>query len=206
MRQQEDKSLEDYVERFLYNFQKYKHKFNHNTIRTIFFMNGIQDENIDILNLMRLGDISQLSFEAICKLCRKYSQSKAKTGKEIRDTRINKSDSIHVTRVELRNLLESFETNILGTLSLQLDTNRRKKKQDEEEAILAIYFSKCRKRLPLREFPLNSVNICGRCIANHKTENHPSFPKLQAIFKGGNGEVETSFSIYTKKTMETKNT
>ena len=72
MKQQEDESLEDYLEIFLYNYKKYKQILNTNTFRTI-FLKGIQDEYIDILNLMGSGDISQLTFEDICTLCRKYS-------------------------------------------------------------------------------------------------------------------------------------
>ena len=168
MQQQEDRSLEDYVERFLYNFQKSKQRLNNNTIRPI-LLRGIHDEYIDILNIMGSGDISQLPFEDICALCRKYSRSKAKSGKGIRDARINKSSSGGATRVELGNLLENFKTDILGTFSSQLDTIRTKKKQDEENTVLTIFCSKCRKRHPLRECPLKYVSICGLCAYDHKT-------------------------------------
>ena len=80
---------------------------------------------------MGFDDILQLSFEDICTLCRKYSQSKAKTGKGIRDTRINKLASRVVTRVELGNILEKIKTNIFGTLISHLDAIKTKKKQDE---------------------------------------------------------------------------
>jgi DNA-binding Xre family transcriptional regulator len=50
---------------------------------------------------MGIGDVSQLTFEEISNICKKYSQSKAKRGKGIRDTRINKLASWGVTRVEL---------------------------------------------------------------------------------------------------------
>jgi hypothetical protein len=90
-------------------------------------------------------------------------------GKGIRDTRINKLASRGVTRVELGNLLENFKTDTLSTLSSQLDTIKMKKKQDEENAILTIFFSRCRKRHPLKECPLNIVIRCGFCIDNHET-------------------------------------
>ena len=51
MQQQEDKSLEEYLEKFLYNYQKSKQRLNDNIVRTI-FLKGIQDEYIDVLNLM----------------------------------------------------------------------------------------------------------------------------------------------------------
>ena len=57
MQQQEDESLDDYLERFLYNYQKSKQRLNDNTVKTIFWK-GIQDEYIDTLNLMGSGDIS----------------------------------------------------------------------------------------------------------------------------------------------------
>ena len=39
---------------------------------------------------------------------------------------------------------------------------------------------------PLRECPLNVVSICVLCVDNHSTEDCPSFPSLQVIFKQGN--------------------
>ena len=82
MRQQEEESIEEYLERFLYNYQKSKQRLNDNTVRTI-FLKGIQDEYIDVLNLMGTGDDSQLNFEDISNLCKKYSRRKAKSGKGI---------------------------------------------------------------------------------------------------------------------------
>ena len=117
-------------------------------------MKRIQDEYIDTLNLMGARYISQLDFEEISNLCRKYSRSKARYGRGLRDTRVNKSASGGVTRVELGNLLENFKTDILGTLSSQLDTIKVKKKQEEENLVLSIFCSKCKKRRPLKECPL----------------------------------------------------
>jgi hypothetical protein len=74
MTQHEDENLEDYLERFLYNLQKYKmSSLNSYTIRTI-FLKGIRDDYINVLNLMRAGDISFLPFDQISELCRKYSK------------------------------------------------------------------------------------------------------------------------------------
>jgi hypothetical protein len=72
LQQQKDESLEEYLERFLYNYQKSKQRLNANIVKTI-FLKGIQDEYIDVLNLMGVEDISQLNFEEIYNLCRKYS-------------------------------------------------------------------------------------------------------------------------------------
>ena len=58
MSQQEDESLEEHLERFLYNLQKSKYtSLTTNIIRTI-FLKGIQDEYLDVLNVMGKGDVS----------------------------------------------------------------------------------------------------------------------------------------------------
>jgi hypothetical protein len=82
MSQQEDETLEEYLERFVYNLQKSKHRtMPLDLIRTI-FLKGIREEYLDDLNLMGKGDISTLPFEEIAELCEKYSRSKAKMEKE----------------------------------------------------------------------------------------------------------------------------
>jgi hypothetical protein len=134
MAQQEDESLEDYLERFLYNLQKSKHSsLNFDIIRTI-FLKGIHDEYIDILNLMGSGDISSLPFEQISEMCRKYSRGRAKAGKGQRDalSKVTKSTTGSITREELGNLLENFKTDLLSTLGSQIDTLKAKKKQEEQ--------------------------------------------------------------------------
>jgi hypothetical protein len=75
--------------------------------------------------------------------------------------------------MELGNLLENFKTNILGTISSQLDTLKIKKKQEEEEATLTIFCARCRKMHPLRECPLDNVKVCAICADNHDTKIAP---------------------------------
>jgi hypothetical protein len=114
MAQQEEENLEDYLERFLYNLQKSKHNsLNFDLICTI-FLKGIHDEYIDILNLMGSGDISSLPFEQIANLCRKYSRGKAKAGKSQRDSlsKVTKSTTGSISKVEIGNLLENLKLNL----------------------------------------------------------------------------------------------
>jgi hypothetical protein len=84
---------------------------------------------------MSSRDIYQKPFADIAEYYKRYSLSQAKTGKSIRDptNRIAKPTSEGVTRIELGNILENFKTDILHTISSQLDTmqikrNKRKKK------------------------------------------------------------------------------
>jgi hypothetical protein len=86
MKQHVEESLEDFVNRFLYVLQKTKPgTLSDETTKTIFLME-ILEEYIDVLNFMGSNDISHLPFVDICNSCRKYSRSRAKSGKGIRDT------------------------------------------------------------------------------------------------------------------------
>jgi hypothetical protein len=70
MQQQDEESLENFLERFTYTLQKSKYNgLQDEAIKNI-FLKGVLDEYIDILNLMTLGDIYQKDFEALSELCR----------------------------------------------------------------------------------------------------------------------------------------
>ena len=107
---------------------------------------------------MSSGDVHQKPFSEIADYCRRYSRGQAKIGKGPRDpfSRNTKQSSGTVTKTELGNLLENFKTNILRTISNQLDTLKLKNKQ-EEEIVLAIFCPRCRKRHGEKECPLNVI-------------------------------------------------
>jgi len=129
--QQEDDTLEEYLEIFSYNLQKSKHRtMSVDLIRTI-VIKCIQDEYLDDLNLMGKGDISNLPFEEITDLCQKYSRSRARNGKRTRTSKITKSTTGNITRVELGNLFEDFKIDLLSTLGNQIDTLKTKNIQDD---------------------------------------------------------------------------
>jgi hypothetical protein len=167
LQQQDEESLEDFLERFIFTLQKSKYTdLQEEAIKTL-FLKGVLEEYIDTLNLMAAGDIYQKNFETICELCRAYSRSRGKAAKSVRES-VNRntktSTSGGVTRVELGNLLENFKTDLLGTIGSQLDTLKIRKKQEEENHVLSIFCSKCRKRHPLRECPLDNVSrMCNMC-------------------------------------------
>ena len=57
MQQSEEEILEDYLERFLYNYQKTKQfSLDTATMRTV-FLKGVRDDFIEVLNLMISGDV-----------------------------------------------------------------------------------------------------------------------------------------------------
>ena len=66
MDQREDESLEDLIERFMYNVKREKlHHLGSDTLKSL-LLRKIMDEWIDLLDLMSRGDVYQLSFEEIC--------------------------------------------------------------------------------------------------------------------------------------------
>ena len=56
--QDDDETLEDYLERFLYILQRSKLKLDSSTTRTL-FLRGLTDNARNNLNLLGQGDISQ---------------------------------------------------------------------------------------------------------------------------------------------------
>jgi hypothetical protein len=127
---------------------------------------------------MASGDISHKPFSEICEMCRNYSRSRAKTRKSVRDPysrNLKAVSSGGITRVEIENLLEKLKTNILSTIGSYLDTLNIKKKQEEENATMCIFFPRCRRKHSSRECTLDNISICGFYTEDHPTENFPSF-------------------------------
>ena len=164
----------------------------------ILFLKGILEEYVEILNLMTSGDVSHRSFEEITELCRKYSRSRAKVGRSVGEgaSRTSRTTGTSgVTRIELGNLLENFNTDILGTLSSQFDVLKTKRRQEEEDIVaLHIFYPKCRKRHPLKECPLNVISVCALYSDKHPTDNFPSLPELQALYKINNEPMDQSYA------------
>ena len=124
-------------------------------------------------------DISNLPFEEIVELCQKYSRGRSKTGKREASSKAAKSAVGGITRAEIGSLLENFKTDLLSILGTQVDVLKANKKKEEQEQALAIFCSKCRKKHPLRECPLDSIQVCGLCTENHSTENCLRLKELQ---------------------------
>lgn len=68
----------------------------------------------------------------------------------------------------------------------------------ELERTLAIFFSKCRKKHPKREFPLNSVEECAICELNNPKISCPSLLGLKEIFEGIGEEIKQMYFMGSK--------
>jgi hypothetical protein len=94
---------------------------------------GMKDEWVETLNLMGKGDIYQETYDNIVQLCIRCSHGSTLTrlGMQTPLTINNNITRGGVTRAEVGNLLENLKTDILSTLTTQLDVLQGKQKQAE---------------------------------------------------------------------------
>ena len=92
---------------------------------------GIKEQWVETLNIMGKGDLYQENFDDIIDLCIRCSRGSTRLKPAERDmiARDSKIFGESITRTEIRNRLEDFKTNILGTLTTQLDIMQAKQKQ-----------------------------------------------------------------------------
>ena len=81
MVQRDDESLKDFVERILYNMQRAIQTNMGLDVLKIILLHGIREDFLDMLNLLRKGDISKESFEKIIELCKRYSRGSSRNNK-----------------------------------------------------------------------------------------------------------------------------
>jgi len=62
-------------------------------------------------------------------------------------------------KAELGNLLDNLKIDIINSLSSQLKILHTKRKKEEVELALAIFYSEFQKKHPLTKFPLNNVEV-----------------------------------------------
>lgn len=114
-------------------------------------------------------------------------------------SRVQKSASGGATRAEIGNLLEEFKTEILSSFASQIDALQVKKKQAEAEATLAIFYSKCRGKHPLRECPLDKTPICTICEKDHEAQQCPSLPGIKAALQTTEEEAEAVYLMTQRR-------
>jgi len=96
----------------------------------------------------------------------------------------NSSSSNTSIKCEIGNMLEYFKSEMLQTLSLQMDTMHIKRKHEEVEIALAIFYPKCRRRHPRNTCQLNLIDIYLVYEENHSTDKVPSLPGLKVVNQG----------------------
>ena len=108
--------------------------------------------------------------------------------------------------MEIGNLLEDFKTDILGTLTTQLDVMQAKQKQALVEQNLVIFYPTYWKKHSQRECPLDMVQTCAICTKDHTTEQCQSLPGFKAVFKEAEEEIEPVYLMNQRRQWKTKPT
>ena len=142
---------------------------------------GVREDLLDKLYFLVGGDIYQLPYEDIKTVFRNHSRAVRKKGRGIQPM-ANPSSSNTYIKGEIGNMLEYFKSDMLQTLTLQLDTMNIKRKQEEAKRALAIFCPTCTRRHPRNECPLNYIKIFSVCEENHSTDKCPSLPGLNVVY------------------------
>lgn len=70
-----------------------------------------------------------------------------------------------------------------------------KKTQGEADTILVVFYSKCRKKHPLRDFEINNISLCNICELEYSTCHCLELPRLKALVRESSEEVQSSYFI-----------
>lgn len=111
--------MEDCVERFKYTLQRSGHSDLDKDIQKIIFLRALREKYLELLNIVGKGDISKEDFDTICELCIQCSRGAARNKQGIQTF---EASSGGITKAEIGNLLDNLKTDILSTLSSQMDT------------------------------------------------------------------------------------
>ena len=122
MFKKEDETLEDFVEKCLYNLQRSSHVDIGKDVLKIILLRGTKEDFLDILNLLGRGKISMESFDHIVDICQRYVNGSSRTSKRDQDvlTRAQKLAIGGATRAEISNILKKLKTNMMSSISSQL--------------------------------------------------------------------------------------
>jgi len=104
-----------------------------------------------------------------------------------------------LTKSEIGNLMEDMKIDILHSLAMQLDTLKIKRKQEEVEKSLEIFYPKCTNKYAWNECPLNNVEICGIFYKNNKISQYPSLPSLKGVCQGAKENMEKLWFINQRR-------
>ena len=188
-----DESLEDYKERFQLSYKRARCTLDRESLK-LGLLRGVREDLLDTLHLLVGGDIYQLPYEDIKTVFRNHSRATRKKGSGSKPM-ASTSSSNSSSKGEIGNMLEDFKSEMLQTLALQMDTMNIKRKQEEQERALAIFFPRCTRRHPRNECPLKSIEIFSIYEENHSRDKCPSFPGLKVVYQEAEGVTEQLFYI-----------
>ena len=94
---------------------------------------------------------------------------------------------------------------MMSSISLEMDVLRAKQRQAVKDLKLGVFYPRCRKKHPLKECPLDKVEVCQLCELNHDTKECPSLPQVKAVLQASTLDVERAYFIAQKKTWQPQN-
>ena len=106
---------------------------------------------------------------------------------------IEKSSDGGATQEEIGNLLLNFKIEMMSSISSKIDVLRAKQKQAVEDLTLDVFCPRCRKNHPLKECPLDKVEVCQLCELNHDTKEFPSLPQVKTVLQESNPNMEPAY-------------
>ena len=124
--------MDYFVERLLYNVQRAGQMNMGLYVLKIILLHGIRDDFLYMLNLLEKGDISKESFKNIVELCKRYSRGSSRNNRWDKQDKLEhdvfdrtkKSSNGGATRAEIGNLLENFKTEMMSSISSEIDILR----------------------------------------------------------------------------------
>lgn len=63
------------------------------------------------------------------------------------------------------------------------------------EKALVMFCSKCRKKHALSECPVDSIEVCRICEAEHFTHQCPSLPEIKAAYLAYQGAINALYAM-----------
>jgi len=121
-----DESLEGYEERFQISCKRARCTLDPMSLKLV-LLRGIREDLLDTLHLLSRGDIYQLSYEDIKIVFRNHSRAARKKGRGSQPIASTSSSNSSI-KGEIGNMLEDFKSEMLQTLSMQMDTLHIKRK------------------------------------------------------------------------------
>ena len=94
---------------------------------------------------------------------------------------------------------------MMSSISLEIDVLREKQNQVVEDLTLGVFCPKCRMKHPVKECPIDKVEVCYICEFNHDTKECPSLPQVNAFLHASTLDVELAYFIAQKKPWKPRN-
>ena len=93
----------------------------------------------------------------------------------------------------------------MSSISSKMDILREKQRQALEDLTLGVFCPRCRKKNPLKEFPLDKVEVCQFFELDHDMKEFPSLPQVKVSLDASTPDVELAYFIAQKKPWKPQN-